>query len=79
MKKLLLSAAALVVLGMAAPAFAADLTARPYTRSPVPMIAAVYDWSGFYSGVNGGYGSSRKCWDLVNNNGIIRNPSVAEG
>jgi outer membrane immunogenic protein len=79
MKKVLLGTLALVALGMAAPASAADLAAHPYTRSPVPMIAAVYDWSGFYSGVNGGYGSSRKCWDLVNNNGIIRNPAVAEG
>ena len=26
------------------------------------MIAAVYDWSGFYIGANGGWGSSRKCW-----------------
>jgi len=79
MKKLLLGAAALVVLGMAAPAFAADLTARPYTKGPVPTIAAVYDWSGFYSGVNGGFGSSHKCWDLVNNNGTINSPAVAEG
>ena len=28
------------------------------------MIAAVYDWSGFYIGANGGWGSSRKCWDF---------------
>ena len=27
------------------------------------MIAAVYDWSGFYIGANGGWGSSHKCWD----------------
>ena len=27
------------------------------------MIAAIYDWSGFYIGANGGWGSSRKCWD----------------
>ena len=26
------------------------------------MIAAVYDWSGFYIGVNGGWGSSHNCW-----------------
>jgi outer membrane immunogenic protein len=78
MKKLLLGAAALVVLGMAAPASAADLAARPYTRAPVPMIAAVYDWSGFYSGVNGGYGSSRKCWDIVTNGGLAVTPT-AEG
>jgi outer membrane immunogenic protein len=25
----------------------------------------VYDWSGFYIGANGGWGSSRKCWDFV--------------
>ena len=62
MKKFLLSIAAF---GMAwSSANAADLAARPYTKAP-PMVAAVYDWSGFYIGVNGGGGSSRKCWDLI--------------
>ena len=27
------------------------------------MVAAIYDWSGFYVGLNGGWGSSRKCWE----------------
>jgi outer membrane immunogenic protein len=62
MKKFLLGTVALVA--FAAPAVAADLAARPYTKAP-EMIAAVYDWSGFYIGVNGGWGSSRKCWDAV--------------
>jgi len=62
MRKFLLGTVALVA--FAAPAAAADLAARPYTKAP-PMIAAVYDWSGFYIGVNGGWGSSRKCWDSV--------------
>jgi outer membrane immunogenic protein len=61
MKKFLLGLAALVAL--AAPASAADLAARPYAKAPAPMIAAIYDWSGFYVGANGGWGSSRKCWD----------------
>jgi outer membrane immunogenic protein len=52
------------LIAFAAPAAAADLAARPYTKAP-PMIAAVYDWSGFYIGANGGWGSSRKCWDVV--------------
>ena len=26
------------------------------------MVAAVYDWTGFYIGANGGWGSSRNCW-----------------
>jgi outer membrane immunogenic protein len=64
MKKVLLVTASLIALGAAAPAVAADLAARPYTKAP-PMVAAVYDWSGFYIGVNGGWGSSRSDWDSV--------------
>src|SRR6202165_6162740 len=73
MKKFLLSTVGLVALGLA-PASAADLAARPYTKAPPPMIAAVYDWSGFYIGANGGWGSSRKCWDINNNFGVIVPP-----
>src|SRR5882724_4968101 len=49
MKKLLLGAAALVA--FAAPAVAADLGARPYTKAPAytaPQV--VYNWTGFYIG-----------------------------
>jgi outer membrane immunogenic protein len=70
MKKVLLVTASLIALGAAAPAVAADLAARPYTKAP-PMIAAVYDWSGFYIGANGGWGSSRKCWDAVTGAGAF--------
>jgi outer membrane immunogenic protein len=28
-------------------------------------MAAIYDWSGFYIGVNGGGGSAHTCWDLL--------------
>lgn len=61
MKKFLMGTVGLVALSMAAPASAADLAARPYTKAP-PMMVAMYDWSGFYLGINGGWGSSRKCW-----------------
>jgi outer membrane immunogenic protein len=61
MKKFLLGTVGL--LAMAAPAAAADLAARPYTKAPPPMIVPVYDWSGFYIGGNGGWGSSHNCWD----------------
>src|SRR5438876_5148007 len=70
MKKILLVTASLIALGAAAPASAADLAARPYAKAPA-MIAAVYDWSGFYIGANGGWGSSRKCWDLQNGAGVF--------
>jgi len=55
MKKYLL-ATALVGLG-SAPTFAADLAARPYTKAPA--LVAVYDWTGFYIGVNAGVGLGR--------------------
>jgi outer membrane immunogenic protein len=64
MKKLMLVTASLFALGAAAPAVAADLAARPYTKAP-PMIQAAYDWSGFYIGINGGGATSHNSWDLV--------------
>ena len=49
MKKILLGAAACVV--FAAPAFAADLPARTYTKAPVYKAPeAIYNWTGFYIG-----------------------------
>jgi len=56
MKKILIAAS--LIAASAASASAADLAARPYTKAP-PMMAAIYDWSGFYIGANGGWGSSR--------------------
>ena len=64
MKRILLGAAALVAMGMAAPASAADLAARPYKAAPM-MAPMMYDWSGFYIGANGGYGWSRQCLDIT--------------
>ena len=75
MKKFLLATVGLVALGMAAPASAADLAARPYTKAPPPMITPIYDWTGFYIGANGGWGQSRNCWDFVDVAGIV----VADG
>jgi outer membrane immunogenic protein len=63
MKKVLLSTVAFIA--FAAPAAAADLAARPYVKAPPAPIAVVYDWSGFYIGANGGWGSSHKCWDFI--------------
>ena len=60
MKKFLLGTVALVALGLSALASAADIAARPYTKAP-PMIAAAYDWWGFYSAPTAVGASSRKC------------------
>ena len=68
MKKLLLGAIGLVALSGSA--MAADLAARPY-KAPVPYIAPIYDWTGFYIGANGGWGESRNCWGIVPVGGAI--------
>ena len=65
MKKFLLGTVGLIALGMAAPATAADLAARPYTKAPPPVIAPIYDWTGFYIGGNGGWGQSNSCLNFV--------------
>jgi len=64
-KTFLLVTASIVALGAAVPAFAADLPARVYTKAPAAMLA-VYDWSGFYVGINGGGGWSHNCWTVQN-------------
>jgi outer membrane immunogenic protein len=69
MKKVLLVTASLIALGATAPASAADLAARPYTKAP-PMVATVYDWTGFYIGINGGWGSSHDNWTNVGVGGV---------
>ena len=61
-KNLLLAAVSLVAISATAPALAADLAARPYTKAPA-MIATVYDWSGFYIGINGGGASAHTTWN----------------
>src|SRR5436190_4676647 len=49
MKKFLLGTVAIAAL-FAAPAMAADLGARPYTKAPPAMMAPIYNWTGFYIG-----------------------------
>jgi outer membrane immunogenic protein len=62
MKKYLLSMMGLAA--MAGSAMAADLPARTY-KAPPPPVIAIYDWTGFYIGGNGGWGQARACWDFV--------------
>jgi len=76
MKLTFLAAVAWVALG-AAPALAADLPARAYSKAPA-MIAAIYDWSGFYVGLNAGGSSAHHCWTNTSF-GTPTVPNVAEG
>jgi outer membrane immunogenic protein len=51
MKKFLIATVGLIA--FAVPALAADMAPAPYTKAP-PMVATVYNWTGFYIGVNVG-------------------------
>ena len=65
MKKFLLGTVAFDRAGRAAPASAADLAARPYTKAP-PMIAADLRLERFLHRCSTAAGaSSRKCWDFA--------------
>jgi outer membrane immunogenic protein len=78
MRKVLLAAAGLAALGMAAPASAADLAAKPYVKAPPPP-PPVFSWTGFYVGANiGGAWSNNRWTDTLfltnfnnNNNGVF--------
>src|SRR6266567_6291978 len=74
MKSFLLATVGLVALvGIAAPASAADMAVK--ARPPAPVLAPIYDWTGFYNGANGGWGQSRNCWDFV----FVVGPAFSDG
>jgi outer membrane immunogenic protein len=75
MKRLVL-AASILAFGTAA-ASAADLAPR-YYKAPPPVVAAAYDWSGFYAGINGGWGTSHNCYTNTAVAGIAF-PPAGEG
>ena len=54
MRKLLLAGVTFAALGVIGPAEAADLPLEPVYKGG-PLIVPVYDWTGFYLGISGGY------------------------
>jgi outer membrane immunogenic protein len=60
MKRFILAACAgLVATAMALPSFAADF---PRTAYMAPASSAPWNWTGFYIGINGGYGFGKSNW-----------------
>lgn len=66
MKSIISGTAGILILAGTLPAFAADMTvAEPPVETPiVETVPGVYDWGGFYVGVNTGY-----AWTGVNSDG----------
>src|SRR3954452_15397677 len=74
MKKILLSSVAL--LGLSAAAFAADLPSRRV--APAPYVAVpVFTWTGFYVGVNAGYGFSNNDHNALGRFDIVNGSEVS--
>src|SRR4051794_39563221 len=71
MKKLVLLV--IGIAGLAAPASAADMAVK--AAPPPPMVAPIYNWTGFYIGANGGWGENHNCVDFINGAGV----AVASG
>ena len=67
----------LSIAGFVGGAAAADLPAQTYTKAPA-YVAPVYDWSGFYLGINAGGGASHGCWS-INNSAGVPVPPASEG
>src|SRR6516164_4455920 len=62
MKKLVATFFALSTLVAAPSAIAADLSVAPLYKAPPPQVSPIYNWTGFYAGVNGGGGWGRSWW-----------------
>jgi len=59
MRRSFIAAPAAMVAAVAGHALAADL---PTPNLPPPLPAAVYNWTGFYLGINGGFGTGNSNW-----------------
>jgi outer membrane immunogenic protein len=77
MKKVLIAVLGLMAVA-SAPARAADLPAKVYSKAPAAPLA-VYDWSGVFIGFNAGGGSDHNCWTNSFAGGAPTVPSVSEG
>jgi outer membrane immunogenic protein len=61
-----------LTLGAAGAASAADMATK---APPPPIVVPVYNWTGFYVGLNGGWGNSHNCWDYL----VLAAPVFSDG
>jgi outer membrane immunogenic protein len=75
MQRVAIIAAGLVSIAGVTTANAADLPARAPYKAPPPIVAPIYNWGGFYVGINGGGASSHNCYTITNVNNVAVNPT----
>jgi outer membrane immunogenic protein len=65
MKKTFWASVGSVLLCLVNPAFSADMPIAhmPVKGAPPPFLAPFYNWTGFYVGINGGYGFGTSRWN----------------
>ena len=71
MRTLTAIGAALAVVGIATAASAADMPVRNYTKAPAYAPPALYNWTGFYAGVNAGGAWSRAGTNFGDASGFV--------
>jgi outer membrane immunogenic protein len=67
----------LLVAAMATPSFAADLP-RPSYKAPI-YAPSFYSWTGFYAGINGGYGFGKSDWTGAGGTGSTKPKGALAG
>jgi outer membrane immunogenic protein len=77
MKRLILTACAgLIAVAVASPSLASDLP-RPAYKAP--LYTAPFSWSGFYVGINGGYGWGTSNWSSTATAGSVKPKGALAG
>lgn len=64
MKRTILASLAMLA-AMTLTAHAADLSRRPAMPTKAPAYEPPFSWTGFYAGINGGYGFGNSTWDVL--------------
>jgi outer membrane immunogenic protein len=66
MQRFILTACAgLLAAAVASPSLAADMPRAVYKAASAPIYVAPFSWTGFYVGINGGYGWGSSNWTIT--------------